>query len=384
MIIKMEQLTKELKSQIIRYVIYLVIVLGLTTLAFFLTVGNDLSKIASILVDANAWFILVILAIVISCFFVRSLAVYFLTRSMFKGYPLHRAIGVDQVATLYRMVTPAGLGSHIMETHVFHKQKISISSALSILAMYSIVYQVVLILYNIITLIVKGGVISEIGYINIVFSDTSNINIPLWVLISIGFIFNLLVIAFILALSYWNKFFQFIDGPLGSLGHKMKIIKDLNKYHNKLEGAKNNFRDNLKHLFGHIPTLVMTALCFFVYITISYSTPYFAGLALNNTSPSSNFWDSVFYSNLHQMVTCVIPIPGSSVVSELFFLRLFYPASGAKFYESEEMTKAALILWRSLTFIFPLIISCFYTLIYSPRKEPYYEYENNQNQEAEE
>ena len=79
------------------------------------------------------------------------------------------------------------------------------------------------------------------------------------------------------------------------------------------------------------------------------------------------------------MATCVIPIPGSAGVSELVFYNLFYKSG---FYSSEDISRAALLLWRTLMFIIPLIIALVYTLIYRPRKKVI-NYENNENQNIE-
>ena len=119
---------------------------------------------------------------------------------------------------------------------------------------------------------------------------------------------------------------------------------------------------------------------FFVYITISYSVPYICGLAVGNSSITANYWDSVLLSNVHQMANCVIPIPGSAGVSELVFYNLFYKSG---FYASEDITRASLLLWRTLMFVIPLIIALVYTLIYRPRKRVI-SYENNQNQDIKE
>ena len=365
----MEKDNKEYLKQIIRYGIYLVVVLGLTILAFFLTVGNNAAAIGETLGKANAWWVLGILGIVICCILLRSIVIFVLMRTYNKKYFFHRSIAIDQVGTLYRMVTPAGLGSHIMEIYTFKKQHISISDGLSVLAMYSILYQIILIIYNTITVIVKAPLVSEIGYINLDFSDSLEVNVPLWALIMIGYIVNLSVIGFIFLISYWNGFYRFLNGPVGRMLKKIKVVKDVEAYQNKLSGARDNFRNNLKHLFTNVPVLLISLSAFFAYITISYSVPYFAGQALYNSSPYANFWDSVLLSNFHQMITCLIPIPGNSVVSELFFLRLFYPSTtDIKFFESEEVAKASLLLWRSLMFIFPLFISCLFTIIYRPRK----------------
>ena len=370
----------EIIKQVIRYVIYLIIVLGLTALAFYLTIGNKINDIFDVLSTANIWFIFAILAIVIVCIVLRSISIFSLTRLFEKDYYFHRAIMIDQIGSLYRMVTPAGIGSHVMETYTYSKQRVSISNALSVLAMYSIIYQIVLIAYGVITIIVKHDLINEIGYISISFNNDNAAQVPLWLLVAIGFALNTLSIGFILLISYWNGFFRFIRGPIIKLLVKIRVLKDLEQSQLKLDAAAINFRGNLKTIFKHIPTFLICFVAFFAYITISYSVPYFCGLSLGNTSANANFWDSVLLSNFHQMVTCIIPIPGSSVVSELFFLRLFYPTTGPQFYDTEQIARAALLLWRSLMFIFPLIIACLVALIYRPRKQ----HENHENQNPQE
>lgn len=385
-IFKMPSSSNEIRKQIIRYIIYLIFVLGLTVLAFYLTIGNKLNSIIETLSQANLWFIFAILAIVIACILFRTIVIFFLTRIFEKKYLFHRAIAIDQVGSLYRMVTPAGIGGHFMEAYTYHRQGVKMSNALSTIAMYSIVYQIVLIIYGVITIIVKKDLVNEIGYVAITFANTGAVNVPLWVLIAIGFTFNTLSIGFILLISYWNGFFKFVRGPIYGLLNKIKILKNVDSSREKLDLTVVTFRENLKTLFKHIPTLLICMVSFFAYITLSYSVPYFCGLSLGNNSVNANFWDSVLLSNFHQMVTCVIPIPGNSVLSELFFLKLFYPASGPSFYETEEIARASLLLWRSLMFIFPLIIACLYTIIYRPRKkvEEVMINENQENQNPQE
>lgn len=367
--------SKDIRKQIILNIVYLVIVLGLTALAFYLTIGNKAPNIIDALKGANIWYIIAIFAVVLGCILTRSVAIFALTRIFDKKYYFHRAIAIDQIGSLYRMVTPAGLGSHVMETYTYNKQGIRISNALSILAMYSIVYQVVLILYGVVSLIVKRDVINEISYIPI-----NGGQVPLWLLISIGFTFNVATIGFIFLLSYWEPFYKFIKGPTYSLLAKLHLIKDLSASRERLDLSKDNFRNNLKSLLKNVKTLLVCALMFFVYITISYSVPYITGLSLGNTSNYANYWDSVLLSNIHQMATCIIPIPGASGISELFFYNLFYPEVGPKFYSSEGIARASLLLWRSLMFVIPLFISCVYTLIYRPRKRNIHnDYQENQN-----
>lgn len=367
----MEATSKDIKRQIISNVIYITIVLGLTALAFYLTLKDNAREVMSDLVGAKIGYIIAILGVVIGCILARSIAVFSLTRIFEKDYKFHRAIAIDQIGSLYRMVTPAGLGSHIMETHTYHKQGVRMSNALSILAMYTIVYQIVLILYGVISIIIKHDMISSIGYISF-----SGGRVSLWLLIGIGFGFNILTVAFVYLLCYWEAFYKLIRGPIYSLLAKIHLLRDLEASRARLDSSKINFRNNLKTLLKHVPTLLVTALMFFVYITISYSVPYIAGLSVGNNSIFANYWDSVLLSNVHQMATCVIPIPGSAGISELVFFNLFYNSG---FYSDENITRASLLLWRTLMFVIPLLIALVCTLIYRPRKKKVMETISNEN-----
>ena len=374
----METIENDLKKAVIRNIIYLIIVIGLTALAFYLTIGNNVYAIGEVLKQANLWYIVAILGVVLGCILCRSIAIFTLTRINYSDYFFHRSFAIDQIGTLYRMVTPAGLGSHIMETHTFVTQGVRRSSALSILAMYSIVYQIVLILYGVISIILKRDVINQIQYVFIY-----EARFPLWVLVGIGFGFNLLTIGFILLLSYWDGFFNIIRGPICKLLFKIHLIKDLERARTHLDGSKVNFRTNLKTLFKNAKALIICVIMFFIYITISYSVPYIAGLSLGNTSIFANYWDSVLFSNIHQMVTAVIPIPGGSGLSEYFFYQLFYPSQGPQFYDSEGVARASLLIWRSLMFIIPLFIASVFTIAYHPRKR-LKSHANQENQDLEE
>ncbi|MBO4668098.1 MAG: flippase-like domain-containing protein [Bacilli bacterium] len=374
----MEVVQQNIKRQIIKFIIYSTIVLGLTALAFYLTIGRNASKIWEALSHANIWYIIAILAVIVGCILCRSIALFSLTRITNKDYFFHRAIVIDQVGSLFRMVTPAGLGSHIMEAHTYVRQGVRRSNALSVLAMYSIVYQVVLILYGILTIILKWDLINEIDYI--VINGTA---INLWILISIGFFYNVATIGFILLLSYWDAFFKFLKGPICHLLFKLHLIHDLEAAREHFEGSKDNFRRNLKTLFRNAPRLIICAVMFFIYITISYSVPYIAGLSVNNTSIYANYWDSVLLSNFHQMVTATVPIPGSSGISEYFFYQLFYPLNGPKFYSSDEIARASLLLWRGLMFIVPLFTACLFAIIYRPIKRKGKLDENHEDQDLE-
>ena len=97
----------EIRKQIVRYVIYLLIVLSLTALAFYLSLRGNIYQIGETLKTANVWYLVAIFGIIIACILCRSIAIFSFARLFDKSYFFHRAIAIDQVGTLYRMVTPA-------------------------------------------------------------------------------------------------------------------------------------------------------------------------------------------------------------------------------------------------------------------------------------
>ena len=76
----METIDNDLKKAIIRNIIYLIIVIGLTALAFYLTIGNNVYAIGEVLKQANLWYIVAIFGVVLGCILCRSIAIFTLTR----------------------------------------------------------------------------------------------------------------------------------------------------------------------------------------------------------------------------------------------------------------------------------------------------------------
>ena len=104
----------------------------------------------------------------------------------------------------------------------------------------------------------------------------------------------------------------------------MKIVKNPDKTRENLRIQVENFKIEFRRLWTNIPFFILVTVSFAIYMTLKFSIPYFCGLALGNEHTSIKyFWDSVFLGNYHQMITGIIPIPGSAGVSEYVFTMLF-------------------------------------------------------------
>ena len=373
------------KKSTIKYILNISLVLIATGLAIFFAIKDDAREIGHYLSTADVNFLLAILAVMAGCILVRSFILFCFAHLFTRKYYFHQAIAVDQIGQFYNAITPGASGGQIMQAYTYKKQGVQISSAVSILAMYSIVYQTILIIFGTISFIVKYDFIISIGYIQTgIKINEVPMNIPIWPLTIIGFLLNVGVIFIVFLMGYWHGFHNFIMGPVVTLFHKIKIVKDPDKTRENLRIQVENFKIEFRRLSTNIPFLILVVVSFTAYIILKFSIPYFVGKALHNESTAASFWDCIFLSNYHQMITGLIPIPGSAGVSEFVFYNLFlneaHPEKGfftifvngvADKDASRTLCRASLLVWRSSTFVIPILIGGLVSAFYrsAPKNE---------------
>ena len=374
------------KKSTIKYILNISLVLIATGVAVFFAIKDDASEIWNYLSTADVNYLLVVLGMMAGCILVRSFILFCFAHLFTKKYHFHQAIAVDQIGQFYNAITPGASGGQIMQAYTYKKQGVAVSSAVSILAMYSIVYQIILIIFGTTSFIVKYDFITSLGYIptSIKINEVP-LNLPIWPLTIVGFLLNVGVIAIVFLMGYWHSFHNFVMGPVITFLHKIKIVKDADKQRENLRIQVENFKIEFRRLSTNVPFLLLVVVSFTAYMIIKFCIPFFVGKALGNQSPSASFWDCIFLSNYHQMITGLIPIPGSAGVSEFVFYNLFmdeahlekgffcmYDELGEPSLEATRtLARAALLVWRSSTFVIPITIGGFVAAFYrsSPKNE---------------
>ena len=386
---QIEQGKPKNKKSAIKYALNISLVLIATGLAIFFAIKDDANEIWKTLKTADYRYLLVVVGMMVGCILVRSFILFIFAHLFTRKYHFHQAIAVDQIGQFYNAITPGASGGQIMQAYTYKKQGVQVSSAVSILAMYSIVYQIMLIIFGTLSFIIKYDFITSLGSIptNIKINEVA-INLPIWPLTIVGFLLNLGVVAIVFLMGYWHGFHNFIMGPVITFLSKIKIIKNPDKQRENLRIQVENFKIEFRRLSTNIPFLLLVVISFSIYMIIKFSIPFFVGKALGNESPVPDikaFWDCIFLSNYHQMITGLIPIPGSAGVSEFIFYNLFTNAVDWKsgffcvFDELNEvdpdatktLARSALLVWRSSTFVIPILIGGFVAAFYrsSPKNE---------------
>ena len=307
-----------------KYVLNIILVLAISALAVFLAVRDNFSLIVHHLMTADYRFIAIILGLMAGFVLVRAFMLFCFARLFTRDYKYHQGIAVEFIGTFYSAITPGGQGGEVMQAYTYKKQGISISSAVSALAMNSIIHQILLIIFGSVSFIVKYDFIMKLPYATLfTFQDGTVIALPMWLLTVLGFGLNVGYIALILAMAYWKRFHNFIMGPIITFLSKIRLIKDPDKSRENWRVQIENFKMEIRRLFTNIPFTSLISFCFVISMSIKFCIPYFVGLAMGNQSTCASFWDAIFLSNYHQMATGLIPIPGSAGISEFVFNSLF-------------------------------------------------------------
>ena len=147
---------EEKKTATWKYILNISIILIITGVAVFFSVKDNGAEIWDLLKTANIPYLFALLGVSILQASIRALILYCFARLYTRKYHMHHALATDQIGVFYNAVTPGASGGQIMQAYTFKKQGIQISAAVSIMAMYSIAFQIVLVTLGTISFIIKS------------------------------------------------------------------------------------------------------------------------------------------------------------------------------------------------------------------------------------
>lgn len=370
-----EEEAKERKKKKITYICYLLFILIVTgvVLAVSLTQGNTAGEVFKLFQNMNFTYFAVLCLAIIGTFLLNSFILWLFVKLYSKHYHYHRAIANKAIGTFYDGITPGSSGGQVAQIYTFKKQGISVSNAASVMVMMYIVYQSCLILMGIISVSTHAKDFLDLQTINIVING-QQIPIPVVLFIILGFGLNLLVIVLLIFMSTSTRFQSFVTGKVINFGAKLHLIKKPDETRLNVNTQVENFRIEFRRLQSNIPFTILVSILTFLALTIVDSYPFICGLALNGFKEFETtneiihkLFLSIVYTNFHQMITGLIPLPGSSGISEYVFYLLFNSYFNAENFESSGGTNAVMLLWRFMTFHIPFLITGIVSATYRTR-----------------
>lgn len=347
----------------------LFIILTITICYSIISLWGDFNSVIAALKSpsANYNYFIVLFLILTLYFLVDGLILFIFARLYTASYKYHRGLATSLIGQFYASITPSSSGRQFSQVVTFKKQGVTVSSAASVMVMYYIIYQIVLILFGVFSMIYNF----ESFFLNNATIGFLTFQIPIWVFAILGFGVSASIVIILFLASFSKKFHSFIINNVIGLLSKIKIVKKPEEKKKSLLVTTENFRIELRRLSSNIPVTILIMILFIVKFLLYYSITYFVALMLDpSLSGFKVYLETMTRSSFHQMVVGIIPIPGGAGISEYLFEIMFIPIyDGFSLTNVVAFVKAVQLIWRTFTFYISLLIGGFVAALYKSSME---------------
>ena len=307
-----------------------IILLTITVIILYFLLKDDFSNIFTALVNSNIAVILFCLLLTIGYYSFKCLSIFLIIKNNNSTISFKKALQQTIIVQFFNGVTPFATGGQPMHIYMLSKEKIETSKATSSVLMDFLSYQVAIILYCFVTLL--------IDYLLNIFSG----NMLARKLVFLGFAINLFVCLVASLVCFSSKVTSYIVKLIS------KIIRNKEKTE-KLKVKVLEFHAGTKIFIKNKPLFIKCILLNIVGLTFYYLVPFFVSYAVTGNFGVSVL-NSIVSSSYVFLVGAFVPIPGGSVGVEYGFTQFF----GKYFAQSELL--AILLLWRFITYYFGIIL----------------------------
>lgn len=250
------------------------------------------------------------------------------------------------IQALFNAITPMSTGGQPSQLAAMVQMGIEGGRATSLLLMKFIIYQIVVFLAYV-TTIISGFHLVATKFSGLAF------------FIAVGFLIHVSSIIFLLAILFAYNWTKNAANWLMDVLAKFMKPERVAKWRQNTVAKIDTFYHESQQLKREKKKLLLSSLLTVLQLLCFYSIPYMVLCALN---VSAN-WASVTQMNIMIiMFMAIIPIPGASGGAEYSFQTLF-----ATFVSSKGALILGMFLWRFVTYFFGMILGIF-GWIFKPKK----------------
>ncbi len=337
-----------MKMQKSKIKMYLGFVLVLFVCVLFFSLKDNFKDIIYNLSHVNIlWLILGIVFVFLSKYFI-GLTTYELGVKENKKLSLSRMIQVSLIYPFYAGITPSSIGGEGFEIFYLKQCGISYGGGTNIQMQKFILYEISLISTNLLVVILNffTGIVVDSSFVGSA--------------VTLNFIVNLVLLGggFLITYNKWIKNFILNSGV--NILSKIKIIKEPDKFRDKIdeflvnfdEGAKTLHKD--RKLFSKL--IIYNVLSIFFLIIAAW--PIARAMHIEEIGIGNLFILAAYA----KMMCLLVVTPGNSGAAEYCFIYLFtglIPEDGIMAY---------MLIWRLVTYYIPLVTGGVVAMVWERRR----------------
>lgn len=328
------------KSRNIFNVLFLFIVFVATMYSVFY--GEDLGQIAEYIKDADSWYWLPCIFIVIAFIESEAVIIFYMLRSLGEDAKLSHCCLYSFVGFFFVLITPSASGGQPAQLYFMKKDGLSLTVSTMALVIVTITYKLVLVV---------------IGAIVFIFRPTKVMYYlePVTGWCILGMVLNVACICLMLVFVFHKDFAENIAAFLLNAFFKIFKRNKKEKYIEKLSTAMEKYRGTAEYFSSH-KLIIWNAFCITVFQrVIFFMLTYIICLSFNVAS------EGLFViTSLQAMVSVAVdmlPFPGGMGITEKLFKDIFTPLCGF------ELVLPVMIVTRAIGYYTQLFISAIMSVV---------------------
>lgn len=316
----------------------IVIALSIGLITYFCISDDGLLDLLSSDISLNAVWIIMAVLCQLGNMFIDSIVTYLYIRKQYKYFTVLDAIKCACVGSFFSAVTPSSTGGQPMQVLFLSKQKIDPGYTSSCMLQKFLVYQITSTVFSVSALIFRFDFF------------VANVNTPiLWLFIIAGFFSQVVITTGMMIVSLNRRLSGWLVKVTDKLLHKIKFVKNPDKYTKMLAEQVDAFHKGNKELMSNPKLMAVSFGLVFVQVIFILIVPYciYRGFSLNGVSPVDMVCSQAFVN----LASSMIPLPGATGAAELAF-SVFY-----NMFFGVAVLKSALLVWRVITY-YGVILFC--------------------------
>ncbi len=326
--------------------LFVIITLGLSIgiLLYFLYTTDGITAMGEIILTLKLQWLLIAVGAAVLCWISEGFALNLLCIHLYPEWRYRKSFFVGMIGLLYNAITPFSTGGQPMQIYTMRKMGMDTGKAGSIIAVKTITYQVVMVLYSLVLVAAKlrffQTSVSNFSFVTIIGLVTNGT-------------FIALVILFMISETTTDKIVYSVIYFL----NKIKLCRHPEERYEKIHSQLEIFHDASKLMGNSFKLYVNVIAVTIVQITLNSLIPYFIyrSFNMNTASITTMVAAQVFVT----MVSAFVPLPGASGGAEGSFYIFF-----GMFFKSAIIP--AILLWRIITYYANILVGGIYA--YKGRK----------------
>ena len=315
---------------------YLLVVFIIFVLVLYFSLKDNYLDIINVLGSVNIFYFLLGVLFVFASKYLIAETTYLLAKKERSDVKRLRMLKICLIYPFFAGITPSSVGGESFEIFYLRDSKIPVGKASNIVVQKFILYQISLIIVNVIAVIIN------------MFTHIVPNNSMVMILIILNFVVNIIGLLFSYLLGYNKKFNHFIMKKGLSFLHKIKIVKNIEKTRDKVDRYLENFDDGVDKLKKDKKLFVK--LIFYNILSIVFIIICACPLAISMNISSISMINIFVLVTYVRMLSLLIVTPGNSGASEYSFVYLFTSLLDSSVIISY------MLLWRLITYYIPLIV----------------------------